>query len=92
MVHEIDEEIGSNSHPLTPLGAPAALTQDHDRFPSTEQCGDALWHLKEKTTLLYKRLHNASLFWAGGKLKKGAMEDLSSTRQVITHCFADATI
>ena len=40
---------GSNSHPLTPLGALAALTQDHGMCPSIGQCGGALYHSKDDT-------------------------------------------
>ena len=48
-LHGIAPGIGSNSHPLTPLGALAALTQDHGMCPNTGQCVDALWHSKDDT-------------------------------------------
>ena len=49
VVCEIAPGIESNSHPLTPLGALAASTQDHGMCPNTGQCVGALWHSKDDT-------------------------------------------
>ena len=47
VVGGIAPKIGSNSHPLTPLGGLAASTQDHGMCPSIGQCVGALWHSKD---------------------------------------------
>ena len=39
----------SNSHPLTPLRALVASTQDHGTCPSIGQCVGALWHSEDDT-------------------------------------------
>ena len=44
VVRKIAPGISSNSHQLTPLGAPDSLTQDHGMCPSTAQYVGALWH------------------------------------------------
>ena len=41
--------IGSNSHPLTPLAALAALTHDRGMCLSIGQCVDVLWNSKDDT-------------------------------------------
>ena len=41
--------IGSNFHPLTPLGALAASTQNCGMCPNTGQCVGALLHSKDDT-------------------------------------------
>ena len=54
---------------------------------------DNAWVLygTQKTALLLKFVHDACSFWRD-KLKKGRVEDFSSTGKVITHGLADGTI
>ena len=54
---------------------------------------DNVWVLygTQKMTLLLKLSHNTCSSW-GSELKEGAVENFSSTGQVITHGLADSTI